>query len=186
MLLDIGAGILLGLWLGPSGSTLANVLLGIGLVLLPDLDTLIYFSIRRTRLGSRLRDHRELFHYPLIYLTVGSLIVVLTYPKLLPLFIAGSLAQFVHDSFGTGWGIPWLFPISRKYFKFIYQYDLRQAGQPQWLVWAWTKPEMNQLSDKYGDKDWYKHTFQIARDATWWHLFELAVFIIAVIVLIVR
>lgn len=186
MLLDIGVGILLGLWLGPSTSATINVLLGISFVLLPDLDTPIYFAIRRTKVGSKLRDHRELFHYPLIFIGVGVVLMALVSPRLVPLFVAGSLAQYAHDSFGTGWGIPWLYPLSNKYFKFLYQYDLHKAGQPQKLMWVWSKPEQNQLIDAYGDKEWHKHTFQIFKHAKAWHLFEIAVFVIALVVLIVR
>lgn len=184
---DIGIGILLGLWLGPQDSALANAGIGVLFVLLPDLDLLIYYFLRWTRLFGlykKLRDHRELFHYPLIYILVGILILYIVSPSLIPLFIAASLAQFMHDSFGIGWGIPWLYPFSKRYFKFLYQYDLHRAKRPQKIVWAWTKQEQNKLNDKYGDKEWHKHTFQITEYAMWWHIGEIAVLGSALVVLL--
>lgn len=184
---DIGIGILLGLLFGPNESVLINASLGAVFVLLPDFDLIIYYLLKWTRIFSfnkHLRDHRELFHYPLIYLLIGILLLSLINPLLIPLFITASLAQFIHDSIGIGWGIPWFYPFSKRYFKFFYQYDLHRAKQPQKIMWSWTKQEQNRLSDKYGDKDWHKHTFQINEYALWWHLGEVTVLVIAFIVLL--
>jgi len=186
---DIGIGILLGLWLGPEHSVLMHAAIGALLVVLPDLDVVLFYFLRWTKifnLHKRLRDHRELFHYPLIYITLGSLLLWAISPSLVALFIAASLAQFLHDSFGIGWGIPWLYPFSKKYFKFLYQYDLHRAKQPQKLVWIWTKAKQNELSDKYGDKEWHKHTFQITEYAMWWHVSEIVVFVAAVLILLTQ
>lgn len=184
---DIGIGILLGLRLGPLDSTLANAAIGALLVLLPDFDLIIYYFLRWTRLFGfykKLRDHRELFHYPLIYIFLGILVLYFISPSLIPLFIAASLAQFLHDSFGIGWGIPWIYPLSKKYFKFFYQYDLHRAKQPQKIIWVWSKQEQNKLSDRYGDKKWHKHTFQIREYAMWWHVGEIIVLLVALTVLL--
>ncbi len=185
---DIGIGILLGLWLGPQDSILVNAALGALLVLLPDADMLFFLTFKRLKIKGteRLRDHRELFHYPLIYMFCGIVLLVILWPALIPLFIAASLTQFVHDSVGIGWGIPWLYPFSKKYYKFLYQYDLHHAGQPQKFVWVWSKSEQNKLFDKYGDKDWHKHTFQITQYAFWWHLSEIFVLLIGIAVLFVK
>ncbi len=184
MLLDIGVGILLGLWLGPGDQT-SSVLLGILFTLLPDIDVLIYFLIKR--FGSKtFKDHREILHYPLPYLAIGGILVLIISPAWLPLFIAASMVQFIHDSVGIGWGIPWLYPFSRKYFKFFYQYDLKRAGQSQKTVWAWSKQEQHELLDKYGDPEWHKHTFHFIKYAPWWHLFEASVFLVALVLLYIR
>ncbi len=184
---DIGIGIILGLLFEPFGdNTMANTLIGIVFVLLPDIDAVLYYGSRLTgigKLGEKLADHRDLFHYPLIFISVGVVVLLIIYPVLIPIFVAGSLVQFAHDSVGTGWGIPWLAPFSDKRFKFLYQLDLHKAKQPQKLVWVWTKSEQNRLIREFGDQDWHKHTFQFWRYAATWKVGEIIVLIIALLIL---
>ncbi len=187
---DVGIGILLGLLLAPfSDNTSLNVYIGIALTLLPDMDGLIYYGSKLTGIGNinkKIVDHRDLFHYPLIYILFGSLIIGILNPGLIALFIAGSLVHFTHDSVGTGWGIPWLLPLSPKRFKFLYQYDLRKAGHPQKFVWVWSKTQQDQLIKNFGDPDWHKHTFQIGKYATGWKVGEILVLLVALTILISR
>ncbi len=188
MLLDIGAGILLGLWLGPSHSTLFNVLFGVLFTLLPDSDTFIYFYLRKhsEKFHQKLQDHRVFFHYPLPYLLIGIVIILLVYPPILPLFIFGTIEQFLHDSIGPGWGIPWLYPFYKRYFKFFYQLDLSIAKQPQKIAWVWSKEEQDRLTREYGDADWSKHKMYFFKATPLWWIFELLVFVIALITLAVH
>lgn len=182
MPLDVGIGILLGLVLGPEQTVIANALLGVVFVLLPDADVIVFYLLRSLRV-KRFKDHRELFHYPLVYIGLGTVILLAFQPAWIPLFVAASLAQFLHDSIGIGWGIPWLYPFSNRYFKFFYQYDLHRAKQPQKFMWVWSKSEQRELLDKYGDPDWHKHTFQVREYAFWWHVAEIVVLLIGLLVL---
>lgn len=100
-------------------------------------------------------------------------------PAAVPLFILCSLVQFIHDSVGTGWGIPWLFPFSSLRFKFVYQYDLRKAGLPQKIAWAWSPDEQRRLAQAYGDPHWHQHTFRFWQYASLWKLSEILVLAIA-------
>lgn len=190
MPLDVGIGILLGLIFAPlDTNTALNVTTGIIFALLPDADVLIYYGSKFTGMGKldkKVSDHRDLFHYPLIYIAIGLILLIVIKTNLVQIFVIGGLFHFLHDSVGTGWGIPWFYPLSNKRLKFFYQYDLHKAGQPHKLVWAWSKAEQNQLIKNYGDKDWHKHTFQIWKYATVWQISEIIVFVIAIIVLIVR
>ncbi len=187
---DVGVGILLGLGFAPFGDNVwANVLTGIFFVLLPDADALIYYASKFTGIGQldgKMADHRELFHYPLVFLAVGSIMMSFINPTLVPIFVAGTLVQFLHDSVGTGWGIPWLYPFSNKRFKFLYQYDLHRAKQPQKLLWVWSNAEHQRLIDDFGDKQWHKNTFQIWKYASAWKVAEFLVLAIALIVLLTR
>ncbi len=186
MLLDIGVGILLGLWLGPDSIRSTNVWFGIIFALLPDSDVLFYFALKKSKLLS-FRSHRELLHFPLLYLLVGVMLVAVLSPKWLPLFIAASTVHFIHDSVGIGWGIPLFYPLYNKYFKFFYQYDLKLAGIPQKSMWIWSRQEQNKLIDKYRDPHWSSHIFlhpiKYVRN---WRLLELAIFIIAMIILLIH
>lgn len=187
MFLDLGVGILLGLAFTPYSNTWLNIVVAIGFVLLPDLDAIIYYGSMfsgRGKLDQRLADHRSLLHYPLPYLAIGSIIVTLINPQLLPLFILGGLAHFLHDSIGTGWALPWLIPFNHKRYKLLYQYDLAKANQPQQFLWVWTAAEQKQLMNTYGDPNWHKHTFMPWRHATTWSLFEFGFFMISLIILI--
>lgn len=187
MFLDIGAGIILGILLGPSHSTTFNVSLGILFCLLPDFDLFFYLTFRKAfnkLSGKRFRDHRELFHHPLPFIVAGSIILAIFKPDLIPLFIVGSLEHFLHDSIGPGWGIDWAYPFSKKYFKLFCQLDMYHAGVPQKVIWIWDKKEMNNLTDKYGDEEWIKHMPEYLKLAPIWWSSEFSVFVLGIIVLI--
>jgi hypothetical protein len=189
MFLDIGVGILLGLWLGPSHSTFSNVAFGIMFTLLPDSDIFLYFTLRnllKKKFNKQLREHRVFFHYPLPFLVIVGSVVYWLNPSLLPLFIAGTLVQFIHDSIGPGWGIPWFYPFSKKYFKFFYQLDLHLTNQPQKLMWVWSKEEQIKLGDEYINASWRKNLFHFIKAAPMWNLFEFCLLIIGLSVLIIH
>lgn len=189
MPLDIGIGIILGLLLSPFDSNVAaNVITGIIFCLLPDLDAIIYYGSKLFRIGSidkKFSDHRDLLHYPLILIFFGVIVLSIINPNLILIFVSGSFVHFIHDSIGTGWGIPWLYPLSQTRYKFFYQYDLKREGQTQKLMWRWSKSEQETLIDKYGDDEWHKHTFQFWKYATAWQVFELIVFAISISILII-
>lgn len=107
MPLDIGIGILLALGVSELYGvplTLLLVLFGIGAALLPDID-IVTAAFGRWR-------HREITHYPLLYLPLFILAFVFLPLPFATLFTLGVLAHFVHDTIGTGWGIAWLWPFT--------------------------------------------------------------------------
>ena len=185
---DIGIGILLGLWFAPFGDhNSSNIWLGIMFVLLPDIDILIYYGLKvigRRKLTRRFIDHRDMLHYPLLYLTLGTLVVAAMNPHLVLLFVVCILVHFLHDSIGIGWGIPWLWPLNHIYYKFLYQYDLQKANKPRQLVWAWSRTEQETLSQQFGDQDWDKHSYQIWKYAPMWRLGEIATLLIGILALL--
>ncbi len=111
MPLDIGVGILLAAGIAEVfGVPLTPVLVVFGIVaaLFPDID-IVTAAFGRWR-------HREITHYPLLYVPVCAaafFFLPLPYAVLLTLGIA---AHFVHDTIGIGWGIAWLWPFSRRKF----------------------------------------------------------------------
>ncbi len=61
-------------------------------------------------------------------------------------------AHFVHDSFGVGWGVKWLYPLSQKSFKLFCTKENEYEGD-RVLIW-WTEEELKVAIKKYGDPDW--------------------------------
>lgn len=172
MVFDILIGIAFGKLFSSPNSEILFIILGIIFALLPDIDFLIYIFLKsKNILPKSLLDHREIFHYPLPYLIFGSLLVYLINPNFIYLFVINSSWHFLHDSIGEGWGIPWLLPLNDNRYKLFYQYDLRQANHPQKLIWIWTKEEQEELINKFGDPQWYRHKLEIFTDMTFYNTF---------------
>lgn len=99
--------------------------------LLPDLDFVVEWIRGRKPLGRFTRDHRNLFHLPIPYISVGSLIVIWFGWLWLFLIVVNSLWHFFHDSFGIGSGIKWLYPISKKKYKI--GKSPKRPGKENWI-----------------------------------------------------
>ena len=185
MPLDIGIGIFSAIIVGKLfGVELTPLLVGAGIVLanLPDLDG-VYTFLRNGNDFKAVSKHRELIHYPLIYLPVGALAALPFGAEWSVLFLLASFGHFVHDSIGIGWGIPWLWPFTNKNYTFIYRYSPPGKKLPQRLIHRWERDRLDELIDEYGDPDWLKniyfrlHPFFVAEIAffaaallVWWHL----------------
>lgn len=184
MFFDIGIGIILA-WLT---SVIFNielswnlVLLGATFSLLPDLDVLFHLKSGKNLGSHRGHDHRDLWHYPLVYIPIGTAIFAIFSIQLAFLFAAISLIHFLHDSIGIGWGIQWLYPFSQRHFSFLYHYDVYRNKLPKKIVYSWSHFEAGELSDMYGDRNWIKNIYLK------WHpyaIVELLVFILAIALLV--
>lgn len=183
MLLDIGIGIFSAIITAHTFSlplTLFLVGLGVVFALLPDIDFI--YTLARNGHGNHraIAKHRDLVHYPLIYLPTGTLIGLLFGIEWSLLFLLASLGHFVHDSIGIGWGIPWLWPFTRRNYSFLYRYTPPGKRLPQRLVHRWERNRLDELIDEYGDPDWFRniylrpHPFFIA---------EILFFVIALVAL---
>src|SRR3989344_8450420 len=105
MTLDIGIGIFAAIIVGKLFSLELTPLLiglGIGFALLPDIDFL-YSLARNGHSNHRaVAKHRDIIHYPLIYLPLGMLIALPFGFQWSLLFLLASLGHFLHDSIGIG------------------------------------------------------------------------------------
>ena len=178
MFLDIGIGILLALVLGDAFNVeLTRQILLFALVssLLPDLDVLLYLS-RGGKMDHKAHKHRSFLHYPLFYIFIGlGLSVVL--PFWGTLFTLASLAHFLHDSIGIGWGVQWLYPFSSKYIALFVRY---REDMPRTFVCIWSPKEVEELSAKRGDKNWFKNIYIKLQP---YAIVEILVFVIALVFL---
>lgn len=191
MLLDIGMGILMVLFVSrifalPVGAFM--VIAGIIFSLIMDADAVIDLIVHRGAAESY--KHRNLFHIPLIYIPMGMAVIYFfqSYQSLYPplalplLFGLCSLAHYIHDSIGIGWGVKWLYPFRDDQYSFFYQYNAHKAGlhPSKWGIYVWKSADIDLLEEKYGDRDWFKHIYLSLHP---YALVETAIFLLSLILL---
>lgn len=156
MFLDIIIGIggsLIYAFLMDADITVPLVGCGILFALLPDIDFLLML-LKRRKIDRFAHEHRDILHYPLL-LVPGLFLILLPFGWDFALFGSLlSLAHFVHDSVGIGWGVKWFFPFSRRLNK------LRDNGR--WFV-SRTPEEVRHIADAHGNDDWVKQYFRFFR-----------------------
>jgi len=144
--------------------------------LLPDID-FIFGWIKHTELKHVSHEHRDLLHYPLLFLPIGFLVIAYFSFTYACLFIILSFLHFIHDSIGIGWGVLWLYPFSKKYYKFFSE---KNGHFSKKLIVSWTHEEQHEASTQFGDKDWFKNIYLKLHPIS---VIELLLFITALILL---
>ena len=182
MLLDIGSGILTAIFVSwffgmPVGGLLA---ISIAFALLPDAD-FIFHTFKRRRHKEHSHRHRELLHYPIPFIAVGTIIASWFGVEYGILFAIASSAHFMHDSIGIGWGVQWLYPFGKKHYGFIYRYQAPGREKvKQRILHVWPHEEIDLLVEKHGDPDWIKNIYLRFHP---YAIFELIIFLISLIAL---
>ena len=159
MFLDIALGIFSSIFVshifGISLST-QFVILGIIFNLLPDMDALLVFTKKGWETDA---THRDLFHFPLVYIPIGFLILSHFSQEATALFVLSSLFHFIHDSIGIGWGVERLFPFNRNHFAFFYVYSPNEMKLPWKLMYIWPHKQIGKMMEEYGDKKWIQNIY---------------------------
>ena len=154
------------------------ILIALLFSVLPDLDFLIsrIFKIHPDK-GYK---HRELFHYPLIYLPAGFLLL-LPFSKLIAVtFLIISFFHFIHDSIAYGRGVQWLYPFSKSSYAFFYVYSrVEKWGLWQW-IWIFDEKTTKKFDEEHGDENWIQNIYYKFHPIV---IFEFGVFLIALILL---
>jgi hypothetical protein len=131
---------------------------GIIFSLLPDSDFL-YHLYKRGSKDDKDHEHRDLFHYPILFILIGLIIGYFSVSYAF-LFTLATLLHLLHDSIGIGWGIQWLWPINKNYFTFLYRYQPKHKEIfPKKLIYIHKPHEISELSKKYGDENWIKNIY---------------------------
>ncbi|MEK7128996.1 MAG: metal-dependent hydrolase [Patescibacteria group bacterium] len=180
MFLDIGIGILLSIWTSwffYTDLTFALIIIGIIFALLPDIDFFIEFIKHGSVGGKVIREHRELIHFPIIYIPIAILIFILYGTMWATLFSLMLCVHFLHDSIGIGWGIKWLWPFSRRSYKFFSEKDGRFSSR---LIVSWDHKELTGVVANHGDPNWIKNIYLRLHPVS---VIEFFVFIISLLVL---
>lgn len=156
---DIGIGLMLGVALSVVSGLNYQLSITIGVIscLLPDLDY-VWSTIVNNKAPDS--DHRDGLHYPLLFIPVVGAIGFIINPYIGVTLVLGSLAHFMHDSVGVGWGIKWLYPFKSNSFMFLYRAGLpTNKNQPKQLTYSWSDEERTIAKAKYGDDGWIRHIY---------------------------
>lgn len=181
MLADIGLGIFVALLATKIfGIELSSQLVWLSVLfaLLPDADFLVHAIVHRKMGGKQAHTHRDLFHYPLLYLAIGGVATLLFGSVWLFVFAVASLAHFMHDSMGIGWGIKWGYPFSKKTYKL---FSNKEGNLAMGSATSWTEEELKAVAEEKGNEHWIRDIYFR------WHpvgIIENAIFIIAIMTLV--
>lgn len=182
MPLDIGVGILVSLGVSHVfgfDPNAAWIFAGVLFALLPDADAIVN-AVQYRGLGHEYR-HRDLFHRPLLYIPIGVLILFPISYALAVLFVLCSLAHFVHDSIGIGWGVQWLSPINTDHFSFLYLFRPKgKPSLPKKYFYRFPHADIDALDRRFGDPDWIRHIYIELHPFA---IVEIVVFVVAMVVL---
>lgn len=183
MFLDFGIGLLVAVlasYLFDIPLTSSLVLFSTACAVLPDADFLYYFPKRNDTKYDH--NHRGLIHYPLIYLPVGTITCwILLGTSWASIFFISSFFHFVHDSVGIGWGIRWLYPLSKNNYAFFYLYSKKIRRGLRKTIFVFDDKNLSEYVGEHGDANWIENIYYK------WHpiaIVEFLFFITAVISLI--
>lgn len=96
-----------------------HFMVGVVLAMLPDIDAVprLFRTGYIVATKDNPRDHRDYVHYPIVFFLVGLIMAVVSMFWGL-LFLLTTMLHFINDTWGTGWGIKWLWPFTDKKYKF--------------------------------------------------------------------
>lgn len=162
MFLDIGIGILLSIFGNiyfHTDLTIFFVFICILFALSPDIDYLIYLIKKKGKSNEMAHCHRDILHYPLIFIPSGMLFLSIFSKEYSFLFGLGSFLHFLHDSIGIGWGIRWFWPFSKNYYAFFRKSVAKEKESPIRFICIWEPEEVKKLASEYGDPNWFKNIY---------------------------
>lgn len=161
MFLDIGVGILSAIFVsGYFGLHLNDLLVvgGVFFALGPDMDFIFHFI--HNGVSREDYQHRNMIHYPLLYLPIGTFLVYLMGGESwAALFFIASACHFVHDSIAIGWGIKWLYPFSNKNYVFLYHYSKVEKRGLRKFVFAFDKESLDETVAEHWGDDWLRDIY---------------------------
>ena len=153
MFLDIGVGILIGVFVGffsESDVRLTLIIFGGFSAVIPDLDFLIYLSKRNWKVDEFTHEHRDLFHNPIIFSLGGGVILLFVNTDWSLIWAVATFLHFIHDTLQHGWGIRWGYPFDKRYFTLA-------SYSPQWIIV--TKEEQRKIAIQYGNPEWLREGY---------------------------
>ncbi|HMO77879.1 MAG TPA: metal-dependent hydrolase [Candidatus Paceibacterota bacterium] len=175
-----------------------HFIVGIALAMSPDLDALPEL-FRRGKVASSVKhvyDHREGLHFPIIFILVG-IILINFYPFWGWLFLIATMLHFINDLYGTGWGIPLLWPLTRRRYKLLgrranllkkilkekgfYETESHDETKLRLLV-SWSQAELSSYIKKYGIEDWVERYYL---KLNWISGIEYSIFLGAIVLILI-
>ena len=97
-----------------------HFIIGILIAMCPDLDAIPELIKRKKTAASAEHpsDHRGGLHYPIVFLIIGVVFIYL-HPFFGWMFLIAVVLHFINDLYGTGWGIPLLWPVTDRRYKLL-------------------------------------------------------------------
>jgi hypothetical protein len=174
-----------------------HFLVGIAFAMCPDVDALPELFKRGMVAASSKHnhDHRETLHFPILFVIAGVVLMQIN-PVYGTVFLVATMLHFVNDLYGTGWGVSYFWPITRRRYKlFSRRANLLKSiliEKDLWsglsyedkrlhLVVSWSYEELSKYIKKYGIEDWIERYYL---QLNWISGIEYTVFAIAVILAI--
>jgi membrane-bound metal-dependent hydrolase YbcI (DUF457 family) len=134
------------------------VYLAIGLIFAyaPDCDWVLDRHFWKTGLvaahAGNPYDHREGLHKPLLWALAISGWGILAPGPVPMIALIAVMCHFLHDTVGTGWGMPWFWPLTKRRFKFFSTKQNEMTMTPFLVTWA--HAELPQYIKNYGRANW--------------------------------
>lgn len=181
MFADVAGGIFAAIfagWIFGTPLTYGVLAAGIAFAFLPDIDYLVHLA--RGGTSRNAHRHREMLHYPLLFIPAGALLFSFYGMEWAFLFGFSAFLHFLHDSIGIGWGVQWLYPFSKDHYTFFYRYQPRHKERlPRQFapMLVWKHEEIDMLAAKYGDENWIRNIY------LYWHPYAIVEFVVLVIAL---
>ncbi len=132
--------------------------LGVLFALLPDVDVFLsrmslVMRKRGSGVGKYAHEHRDLLHYPILFVIMAVALYAIATPEIAILFAGAVFLHFAHDSVHIGWGIAWLWPYSKRTIKFF----SNKKGPWSWnLVKTWSGTDLRHAAHEHGNDNWLK------------------------------
>ncbi len=160
MFLDIAIGIFAGLSVGSFYFETVPywfVILGILFALLPDIDGALWIlkpSVRK----EWYKTHRTYTGYPFLYIPIAVIVFVVFGKPIGILFSVCILWHHIHDTFFLGWGVMWLWPFSKRKWKFFPDKDGKISFVP---IISWLPHQEEKIRQWSGghDEGWIKRYY---------------------------
>lgn len=161
---DAGLGVLAALFICSLFSvepTVTYVLVGIVFAYIPDIDWALDKHFWKTghvaAYSGNPYDHREGLHKPLLWaLLISTWGIVFGGLEPFIALVATTL-HFLHDTVGTGWGMPWLWPLTKRRFKFFATKENTLTLRSPFVSWSYE--ELPAFIVKYGRSNWKEHCY---------------------------
>lgn len=149
----------------------------------PDLDAikeLIKFKNVAASKG-RTEDHRDGLHYPVLWIIFGALLIwhdnfIGTF------FLSGVLLHFINDSWGTGWGVQWLWPLSKRSYKFFSRPDKDADVTLSNLLVSWDSDQKKVMMEQFGNPNFIQDIYLRPTKIS---IIEYGIFIFSIVLLII-
>lgn len=155
MFLDMGVGMLLGIWLPPYFGVDTSwwwVVVGCVAVLLPDVDIGAEGIPHTHWLKRYVGEHRGVLHRPLLWAVISFCVWMSGAPLYASLLFFGTFFHLVHDTFFLGWGIMWMWPWRQTKWSFFRDAHGRITSD----CVRWEPHEEVTMRHRYGTRHWVR------------------------------